>query len=66
MTIILNRQEKEVAEGITVKELVEQLNFNPVTVAVEVNGRLLLPEEYNQNLQQGDKVEIVLNMGGGV
>ncbi|MBC7324956.1 MAG: hypothetical protein H5T99_06545 [Moorella sp. (in: Bacteria)] len=38
----------------------------PVTVAVEVNGRLLLPGEYNQDLQQGDKVEIVLNTGGGV
>ncbi|WP_258358456.1 sulfur carrier protein ThiS [Moorella sulfitireducens (nom. illeg.)] len=66
MKIIFNRQEKEVHKGINVKELVEQLNFDPVTVAVEVNGRLLLKEEYNYPLQEGDKVELVLNMGGGV
>ncbi|GFN22248.1 sulfur carrier protein ThiS [Thermanaeromonas sp. C210] len=66
MKIIFNRQEKEVQEGINVKELVEPLNFDPVTVAVEVNGRLLLKEEYSNPLQEGDKVELVLNMGGGV
>lgn len=66
MKIILNRQEKEVQEGINVRELVEQLNFDPVAIAVEVNGRLLLKKEYSNPLQEGDEVELVLNMGGGV
>ncbi len=65
MKIIFNRQEKEVAEGISINEFVQQLDFNPVTVAVELNGQLLLHEEYSRKLQPGDKVELVLNMGGG-
>lgn len=66
MKIVFNRREQEVGEGTTITKLVQQLNFNPATVAVELNGQLLLHEEYNRELHPGDRVELVLNMGGGV
>ena len=65
MTIIVNGQPKEVAEGTTVAQLVAQHNLTPTKVAIELNRRLLRTEKYDTPLKAGDEIELVTFVGGG-
>jgi sulfur carrier protein len=65
MTITVNGDSREVAAGMTVAQLLEQLEFAPRNVAVELNRRLLRSERYETALKDGDTVEIVTFVGGG-
>ena len=66
MKLQINGEEREVAEGLTLSALVEQLGMKPDRVAVELNreivSRQLWPET---RLQSGDRLEIVQFVGGG-
>lgn len=66
MQIAINGTPREVAEGITVAELLVRLELRPQQVAVEVN-RELVPRTRHpaQVLLAGDAVEIVTLVGGG-
>ena len=65
MTIHVNGQPRDVADGTTVAQLIEQHNLTPQKVAVELNRRLIRAEKYDTPLQPGDEVEIVTFVGGG-
>ena len=65
MTVNVNGQQREVADGTTVLALVEQHNLSPQKVAVELNRRLIRTEKYDTILKAGDEVEIVTFVGGG-
>ncbi len=65
MTIKVNGEERELATGTTVAQLLEQLKFTPRNVAVELNRRLLRSDRYETVLKDGDAVEIVTFVGGG-
>ena len=65
MTIHVNGQPRDVADGTTVAQLIEQHNLTPQKVAVELNRRLIRAERYDTPLQPGDEVEIVTFVGGG-
>ena len=65
LTITVNGQPKEIADGTTVTQLIEQHNLTPSKVAVELNRRLIRTEKYDTILKSGDEVEIVTFVGGG-
>ena len=65
MTIKVNGQDHEAAEGTTVAQLIEQHNLTPTKVAVELNRRLIRTEKYETVLEAVDEVEIVTFVGGG-
>ncbi len=65
MTVKVNGQERDLADGTTVLALIEQHNLTPQKVAVELNRRLIRTERYDTALKSGDEVEIVTFVGGG-
>lgn len=66
MTIVVNGKERKVKDGITIAELLSDLNVNPKSVAVELNLSILNKSEYDvMRLKENDRVEIVLPVGGG-
>ncbi len=66
MTIRLNGELREVADGITVAELIAELGLRGKRIAVEVNRDIIPREEYaTVCLHAGDVVEIVHFVGGG-
>ncbi len=65
MTVKVNGDDREVADGTTVLALIEQHNLAPQKVAVELNRRLLRTEKYDTILKGGDEIEIVTFVGGG-
>ena len=67
MQLIVNGKESELAEGLTVSQLlVEQKVKMPQMVSVELNEQILKRSEFESTtLNQGDKVEFLYFMGGG-
>jgi len=67
MKIKVNGEEKEVAEGLTLSALLESLGLHPSRVAVERNLEIVPREKYAQTvLKEGDELEIVHFVGGGL
>jgi sulfur carrier protein len=65
MKLKVNGDDRELTDGITVRELVQQFKLVPEKVAIELNRRLIRAEKYDQPLEEGDEVEIVTFVGGG-
>jgi len=63
--IKVNGQDRDVPDGTTVTQLIEQHNLTPQKVAVELNRRLIRTDKYATVLKTGDEVEIVTFVGGG-
>ena len=66
MQIRLNGKVREVAEGITVRRLLDELGLHPMRVAVQQNLDIIKRERYEEGvLQPGDTVEVLTFMAGG-
>lgn len=65
LTITLNGQERQVARGTTIADLVRQSGLREEQVAVEVNRRVVRTVDYGRKLAEGDVVELVTFVGGG-
>ncbi len=66
MEIRLNGKVREVAEGTTVRGLLDELGLHPMRVAVQQNQDIIKRDRYNEVvLQPGDAVEILTIMAGG-
>jgi len=66
IAIELNGRRREVREGISLAELVAELELRPGMVAVEVNAALVTRDRRESTaLREGDRVELVTIMGGG-
>ncbi len=66
MSITVNGEERTLAAGTTVAELLDQLGLAGRPCAVEVNRRLVSkPQHGERALAAGDTVEIVTLVGGG-
>lgn len=62
----LNGERKTTAPGTTIGELVETLDLTGKRFALERNGELVPKTEHaHANLQAGDRIEIVVAVGGG-
>jgi thiamine biosynthesis protein ThiS len=66
MEIRLNGKTREVAEGISIRQLLDELGLHPMRVAVQRNEDILKRDRYGEVvLQPGDAVEILTIMAGG-
>ena len=67
MKITVAGESKEVKDGITIAELIEQENVEtPEYVTVSVNDEFAKSEDFKtQKLNDGDNVEFLYFMGGG-
>jgi sulfur carrier protein len=66
MKIRINGEEKEIAPGLSVAGLLEELQIRPGRVVVELNRKILSREAHGSTaLTDGDTIEIVHFVGGG-
>ncbi len=66
MEIRLNGKTREVAEGISIRQLLDELGLHPMRVAVQWNEDIIKRDRYGEVvLQPGDAVEILTIMAGG-
>ncbi len=66
MEIIVNGESRQVAEGATVAQLLQELGLSGRFVAVEVNLELVPHSQHAaRSLAAGDRLEIVTLVGGG-
>lgn len=64
--VTLNGESREVAGGVSVAELLEELGLHARTVVVEHNRAILRREQLSSALvQSGDVLEVVHFVGGG-
>lgn len=66
MEIQLNGKLRTVQDGSTVRQLLDELQLQPLRVAVQVNLDIIKRDRYEDVvLQPGDKVEVLTFMAGG-
>ena len=66
MKLKINGEESEIADGLTVTTLLEELKIRPARVVVERNREIVAREVYGiTRLADGDMLEIVHFVGGG-
>ncbi len=66
MKVVVNGEEKEIPEGLTVEDLLNKLNIGKERVAVELNLDIVPKSRFaDVVLKNGDRVEIVSFVGGG-
>lgn len=64
--IMVNGESRTVPEGLTVADLVAQLELQPKFLAVERNLQLVPQAQHSLcRLEAGDRIEIVTLVGGG-
>ncbi len=66
MQVTINGQPNSIGSGFTVARLLDQLELQPVRVAVELNEDIVSRKTFGQTeLHEGDRIEIVTFVGGG-
>ena len=66
MNITVNGSETQVADALSMAELIEHLGLVGQRVAVEVNAELVPRSRFAEHaLAPGDRVEIIHAVGGG-
>lgn len=66
ISIVINCEERKIAAGKTVDDLLDQLGLYMNNVVIELNGSTPPRSEYAvAKFQDGDQVEIVTIAGGG-
>jgi len=66
MKITVNGQPMDVADGLSVDELLIELRVKPAYTAVALNREVTPKSSYATTyLRDGDRIEIVRPMGGG-
>lgn len=66
ITIHVNGEARDLTDGLSVADLLEELNINNRYCAVERNQQLVLRENHNEcRLKDGDTIEVVTLVGGG-
>ena len=62
----VNGKEREVQSGLSVHELVESFDLNPLLIVVELNRESLSRDQFKDvHVSEGDAVELVHFVGGG-
>ena len=69
MRLTINGEQKDIEpteNPLNLAILIEQLGHHPRLIVVEFNGTILSPQNWRQqNVQDGDSLEIVTIVGGG-
>lgn len=67
MRIQVNGEGRTANAGFTVADLLRELEIRPDRVAVEVNLEIVDRQEFERrSLREGDRIEIISFIGGGV
>ena len=67
MKLIINGKEREIRSSKTVTELVQELKINAPNIAVALNCQVIPKSQYPETpVKEGDQIEIVHAVGGGV
>lgn len=67
MKLTINGKEREVHASKTVTELVKELQVNAPNIAVALNHQVIPKSQYSETpVKDGDNIEIVHAVGGGV
>ena len=62
----VNGKDREVQSGLSVHELVESFDLNPMLIVVELNREILSRDQFKDvQVSEGDAVELVHFVGGG-
>ncbi|MEE3185287.1 MAG: sulfur carrier protein ThiS [Gemmatimonadota bacterium] len=62
----VNGKERQVQSGLSVHELVESLDLNPLLIVVELNREILSRDQFKDiHVSEGDAVDLVHFVGGG-
>ncbi|HKR58251.1 MAG TPA: sulfur carrier protein ThiS [Pyrinomonadaceae bacterium] len=66
MWLQLNGERREVAEGLSLSQLIETLKLVPERVAIELNQKVVRRSDWpTVQLNPDDRIEIVHFVGGG-
>jgi len=66
MVVILNGQDVDISEGISVLELLSIKDISPETVVVERNKEIVPSDAFAETvLNDGDHLEVLRFVGGG-
>ena len=66
ITVSVNGTSRQLSELTTIAILVEDMNLTGKRIALERNGEIVPRSSYpSQKLADGDKLEIVVAVGGG-
>ena len=66
VSIVLNGERRAVRNGLTVADLLHDLELRPGMVAVERNRKILAREALHATpVEEGDRIELVHFVGGG-
>jgi len=66
LNLLVNGEPRQVREGSTVRDLLQELKVTAERVAVEVNAEVVRKARHAEHrLNEGDKVEVVTFVGGG-
>ena len=66
MLVEINGESRDVADSMTLAELVDHLALAPERLAIELNKRVVRRADWQQTtIREGDQVEIVHFVGGG-
>ena len=66
MQLMVNGEEREVADAATIEDLLGLLGIDRINVVVECNERVVERDRFAAvKLESGDRVEIVRFVGGG-
>lgn len=66
MKIIVNGENLELDDHITLQDFLQEKDINPVMVVVEYNGQILKRQDYsNIVLKENDQLEVLRFVGGG-
>jgi thiamine biosynthesis protein ThiS len=66
MTVIVNGEPKDCADGSSLAQFIEHLQLKADRVAVELNRQIAARSHWNETfLREGDRLEIVHFVGGG-
>ena len=66
MRVFVNGDEKDLSDGISLLELIEQLDLPVARIAIELNREVVRRSEWGSTmLKDEDRIEIVHFVGGG-
>lgn len=64
--MLVNSVEMKLEETCNIKQFLESKNYNPLFVAVELNGEIVSKNKFEEtNINDEDTLEIVSFVGGG-
>tara|TARA_Y100000287_G_C14193315_1_gene341386 strand:- start:989 stop:1189 length:201 start_codon:yes stop_codon:yes gene_type:complete len=66
MNIMLNNEDSEVRDGMTIAQLLNDREIQNKYIAVEVNKIIIPKSDYQKyEIKNGDRIEIITAIGGG-